>query len=190
MNILLINGNPKTKSYGKRLTDTYESAAKEAGAEIRRIDLNKLKFDPILWEGYDEIQELEPDLKKAQEDILWSEHIVIVFPTWWASLPAILKGFIDRTFLPGFAFNYVKGKLLPKQHLKGRTAHLIITMGGPSILYRLIGAPGMRLIKTGTLGFCGIKTKKVTLLGSIRPENTKNMEKGIAKIKKIASKQK
>jgi|SRR3989304_5289898 len=86
------------------LAEAYIEGAKAAGADIKQLYLGELKFDPILWHGYKEIQELEEDLKMAQEFILWAEHLVFVYPTWWGTIPALLKGFIDRTFLPGFAF--------------------------------------------------------------------------------------
>lgn len=57
-----------------------------------------------LQEGYDVIQELEPDLIQLQEHIKWAKHIVFLSPVWWGSFPAKFKAAIDRIFLPGFAF--------------------------------------------------------------------------------------
>ncbi|MFW5761753.1 MAG: NAD(P)H-dependent oxidoreductase [Cyclobacteriaceae bacterium] len=79
------------------------------GHEVRTQCLGDLSFDPILWKGYKEIQELEPDLKYAQECIKWSDKWVIIYPIWWGSVPALLKGFMDRTLYSGFAYKYHKG---------------------------------------------------------------------------------
>src|SRR5256885_16433644 len=71
---------------------------------------------------YRQDQPLEPDLQRAQADILWASHLAWAYPTWWGGLPALLKGFIDRIFLPGFAFKYRKGSVLWDRLLAGRTA--------------------------------------------------------------------
>jgi NAD(P)H dehydrogenase (quinone) len=104
--VLIIMGHPNKDSFGNSLADVYERGAINANAEIRRINLADLSFDPILHQGYKEIQTFEPDLQKAQQDILWAEHLVFVYPIWWGNLPALVKGFVDRVFLPGFAFKY------------------------------------------------------------------------------------
>jgi len=106
VNILVILGHPDTNSFCGSLTKAYIDSAKASGSEVRELQLGKLEFDPILWNGYNKIQELEPDLAKAQELILWSNHIVFVYPNWWGAMPALMKGFFDRVFLPGFAFKY------------------------------------------------------------------------------------
>jgi putative NADPH-quinone reductase len=166
--ILIILGNPKTKSFCRALAESYAKGAQNAGAELRWLDLRELKFDPILWEGYDQPQALEPDLQKAQEDILWAEHLVILFPLWWSSMPAILKGFIDRVFLPGFAFEFRPDSPLWKKHLKGRSAHLVITMGSPYLVYRtLFGKSAHKAMVNGILKFCGISPVNATTISYI-----------------------
>jgi len=142
---LIINGHPYNKSLCNAITDSYEKGAKEAGAEIRRINLYDLKFDPILRYGYHKIQELELDLKTAQESILWAEHLVFVYPTWWLDMPALMKGFFDRVLLPGFAYKYKEHRLFPEKLLKGKSARLIITMDSPRWFSLLMYGDGMHL---------------------------------------------
>jgi putative NADPH-quinone reductase len=136
-----------------------------------------------LSKGYREVKELEPDLKKAQEDILWADSLVFVFPMWWYSFPAILKGFIDRIFLPSFAFKYSKnGSNFPDKLLKGKKSFLICTSGGPNIYYFFIGNLATKTLKR-MLAFCGIKNKKTILFGSSSGDPEKiNLDKHRNKI--------
>ncbi|SDI57973.1 Flavodoxin-like fold [Paenibacillus naphthalenovorans] len=131
-NILVITGHPYSQSFCSALSDAYAEGASGNGGQIRRIDLSKISFDPNLEFGYHKRIELEDDLKEAQEMICWAHHLVFVYPTWWGTMPAILKGFIDRVFLPGFAFKYREHSSLWDKLLTGKSAHLIVTMDTPS----------------------------------------------------------
>lgn len=166
--ILLILGHPSADSFCGHLADAYLTGAGEAGCEVRQLRLGELAFDPILHEGYRKVQPLEPDLCKAQQDILWAEHLVFVYPTWWGAMPALLKGFIDRVFLPGFAFRYREGSKLWDRLLAGRSAHLLVTMDTPPWYYRWVfRRPGHQQMKRTILEFSGIKPVKVSSFGSI-----------------------
>ena len=167
--ILLILGHTDPTSLCAALADAYIDGAGEAGHEIETLRLGEMKFDPILWKGYKEIQPLEPDLVEAQRLIQWAEHLVFVYPNWWGSMPALLKGFFDRVFLPGFAFKYRKDGPFWDKLLAGRTAHLIVTLDTPPWYYRWIyRAPGINQMKRTILGFCGIKVTRVTQLAIVK----------------------
>lgn len=104
----------------------------------------------------------------AQSDILWAEHLAWVFPVWWGGVPALMKGFIDRVFLPGFAFKYRAGKAFPDKLLKGRTAHLLVTLDTPPWYYRWVyRMPAIHQMRRTTLALCGITTSKTLLLGPV-----------------------
>lgn len=163
--ILVFLGHSDTSSYSGHLADTYELNAREAGNEVKRINISDLTFDPILHMGYKTIQELEPDLKRVQDEISWADHIVFVYPNWWVTMPAALKGMFDRMWLPGFAFNFDKQTKKLVQRLKGKTARVIIVAGthSPFMTWWKFG-DYTNEITHGILGFAGIKTK-VTPLG-------------------------
>jgi putative NADPH-quinone reductase len=131
-NIVIICGHPDKESFTGSIADYYQMAAEEAGHVVQRVNIGELNFDPILHKGYKEIQPLEPDLKALQEKFLWANHIVIVYPNWWCTMPAILKGLFDRFWLPGFAFNFNKQTKQIEKHLKGRTGRVIILSGSHS----------------------------------------------------------
>lgn len=167
--ILVINGHPNAESFNSALADAYISGAEKAGAEVKVLTIADLDFNPSLQFGYQQRMELEPDLVKAQELILWAEHLVWVHPVWWGGLPAVTKGFIDRVFLPGFAFKYRENSVWWDKLLAGRTARIITTLDQPSWYYRIaFGRPSVNQLKKSTLQFCGIKPVKVMYIGPIR----------------------
>ncbi|VVQ03463.1 hypothetical protein PS906_05235 [Pseudomonas fluorescens] len=166
--ILLILGHPSTKSFCAALAERYAQSALDAGHEVRQLRLGEMVFDPVLRDGYQQIQTLEDDLNAAQSDILWAEHLTLVYPIWWGGIPALLKGFFDRVLLPGFAFKYRKGKAFPDKLLNGRTAHLLVTMDTPPWYYRLIyRMPGLHEVRKTTLQFCGIKPLRTLTFGPV-----------------------
>ncbi|WP_310481451.1 NAD(P)H-dependent oxidoreductase [Chamaesiphon sp. VAR_48_metabat_403] len=102
--ILIINGHPDKKSFCITLAESCEKEANLAGTDCKLVHLIDLDFNPILTFGYRKVSELEPDLVKMQQEILAADHLVFVYPNWWLTFPALLKGFIERAFMPGFAF--------------------------------------------------------------------------------------
>ncbi|KAF6570887.1 NAD(P)H-dependent oxidoreductase [Paenibacillus sp. SEL3] len=184
--ILVIQGNPVAGSYGEALAQSYVKGAKAAGAEVRLLQLSALDFNPNLLGGYRNKLPLEPDLIQAQESIKWAEHLVFVFPIWWGSLPALMKGFIDRTIMPGFAFKYQKGKSLPDKLLKGRTARLITTMDGPHWYYRFFqGQPGHRMMKDSTLHLCGVKPVRSTTIDLMNKLSDQQRNDWLSKVEQL-----
>ncbi|MEW5711816.1 MULTISPECIES: NAD(P)H-dependent oxidoreductase [Pseudomonas] len=166
--VLVILGHPSTDSFCGALTDTYMKEATSAGHDVRLLRLDALSFDPVLHAGYKQVQSLEPDLLKAQADITWAEHLAFVYPIWWGGIPALMKGFFDRIFLPGFAFKYREGKAFPDKLLKGRTAHLLVTMDTPPWYYKWVyRMPGLHQVRKTTLEFCGIKPLKTLTFGPV-----------------------
>ncbi len=177
--ILLGHPNPGPTLSGE-FALIYEAAARKAGHEVKRYDLAKLRFDPILHLGYKAIQELEPDLKEVQEAIKWADHMVVVYPNWWCTMPALLKGLFDRLWLPGFAFNMRKnsaGKQTVGWHkrLKGKTARVFVLSGTHPLLIWIFFGDYTNEIKKGILWFAGFKPK-VTHFGPTdqAPEWMKN----------------
>ncbi|CAM3630725.1 MULTISPECIES: NAD(P)H-dependent oxidoreductase [Sphingobacterium] len=188
--ILIINGHPNRESFNFGIAAAYKEGAKESGAEVRSINIADLNFNPNLQFGYQKRTELEPDLLQAWEDILWAEHLVWVHPVWWGGLPAIMKGFIDRLFLPGFAFQYRENSLFWDKLLKGKSARIITTLDQPGWYYALIyGRPSVNQLKRSTLQFCGISPVKVTYLGIIKTSDATKRDKWLYKIKQLGKRQ-
>lgn len=185
--ILVILGHPSSHSFCGALTERYVLAAKSAGHEVRELRLGALDFDPILREGYQQVQPLEADLLQAQADITWAEHLTFVYPIWWGAIPALLKGFLDRVLLPGFAFKYRPGKAFPEKLLHGRTADLLVTMDTPPWYYRWVyRMPGLHQMRKTTLALCGITPKKTLTFGPILGSSASQRETWLLQAQAIA----
>jgi len=166
--ILILMGHPHTDSMCGTLALAYKEGAEEVGYEVRIENIGEMKFDPILHDGYRSIQELEPDLKKFQEDIKWADHFVLLYPMWWSAMPAVLKGLFDRVWLPGFAFHFNKGGMGWHKLLKGKTARVIVTMDSWPFVSRFLFGDSTNEIARGVLGFAGFHPVKVRKFGPVK----------------------
>lgn len=183
--ILIITGHPDKNSYCGALAEAYKEGASSRGNHVVVLSLSELQFNLSLIHGYSKNMELEPDLKFAQEKITWAEHIVIVHPVWWGSVPALLKGFFDRVLLPGFAFKYRKDSPFWDKLLKGRTGRVIYTSDTPTWFYKwFYRAPSVNQVKSRVLEFCGISPVKVTAIGPIRKSSQEFREKWLEKVRR------
>lgn len=187
MRIYLLLAHPDGASFCGALADAYGAAAVAAGHEVRRQDLGAMQFDPVLHKGYKTIQDLEPDLLRAQELITWCEHWVIVYPVWWGSVPALLKGFFDRAIHPGFAFKPHENDMFWDKLLKGKSARLITTSDAPSLyLLAAYRNSDVATVKTATLEFCGIKPVKVTRFGGVKGASEGKLKGWLESVRKVA----
>jgi NAD(P)H dehydrogenase (quinone) len=186
--ILVLLGNPDLTSFSGAVAEAYVSGATEAGHSVERVNLSELRFDPILRKGYKEIQALEPDLLAMQEKWLEADHIVIIYPNWWCTMPALLKGMFDRFFLPGFAFNFDKQTKKVIKRLTGKTSRVIVIAGthSPFMTWLKYG-DYTNEIQFGILEFAGIKTK-VSTFGPSDKVSDVIRAKWLEKVKAMAKK--
>lgn len=181
----MLLGHPHNKGFTAELADAYENAARDSGHEVRRLNIGELAFDPILHKGYSEIQPLEPDLVAVQENIRWADHIVILYPNWWVSMPAILKGMFDRMWLPGFAFRFDHETHTVEGLLQGKTARVIVVDGAHSpFMTRLKYGDYTNEISRGILGFSGMSVQ-VTTLGPCERADEHQHEEWITEVQEM-----
>lgn len=174
--ILVVLAHPQSKSYCAALAQAYMDGARASGAEVRQVNLAESTFDP------------EPALKQAQADILWAEHLVFVYPILWGTIPALLKGFIERVLTPGFAVNFHKDSPLWDKLLKGRSARLIVTLNTPPLLYRLLfRRAGHITMKRSILEFCGIAPVRITDIGPMKNASAQQREKWIREVQALGA---
>ncbi|KQO24776.1 NADPH-quinone reductase [Flavobacterium sp. Leaf82] len=181
--ILVINGHPNPSSFNFGLAESYLKGAIQSKAQVETITIAELDFNPNLKFGYQKRTELEPDLLESWKKIQNADHLVWIHPIWWGGLPAITKGFIDRLFLPGMAFEHRENSVWWDKLLKGKTAHIITTLDQPDWYYRFVYAkPSVNQLKKCTLEFCGVKPVKVTYIGIIKTSDEKQKEKWLKKV--------
>lgn len=166
--IFILTGHPGANRLTTHLADAYETGAKEAGHQVRRMDLCALNFDPILHKGYSEIQPLEPDLLRAQEEIKAAEHFVILYPTWFSTMPALLVGFFDRIWLPHFAFYFKHSGFGWERLLKGRSATVFVISDTMPLFLRLVYGDTTNEIKKGILWFAGFSPVRIKKIGPVK----------------------
>ena len=186
--VLVVLGHPSGNSLCAALAQSYAQAARQAGHDVRELHLGEMNFDLSLRHGYQRDLPLEPVLAAAQQDIEWAQHICWVYPVWWGSIPALLKGFLDRVLLPGFAFRYERGSSIPAKLLRGRSAQLLVTLDTPQWYFRWWqGAPAVRQMKITTLEFCGIRPVAVQLFGPVISSSPAARERWLERAAKLGA---
>lgn len=168
--ILIVQGHPDASAAHlcHALAESYAAGAREAGHELRQLDVARLDF-PLLRSQQDwEQGRLPPGLRQAQEDIAWAQHLLIVFPLWLGEMPALLKGFLEQVARPGFAFKAEGGNPFGRKGLQGRSARVLVTMGMPALVYRFyFRAHSLKSLERNILGFVGIAPIHETLVGLV-----------------------
>ncbi|WP_285710210.1 NAD(P)H-dependent oxidoreductase [Erythrobacter oryzae] len=168
MNVLLIDAHPDEGRYCSHLLCVYREAL-PPGVEVTLVPLRDLAFNPNLAHGYRKRTDWEPDIARLAELLDACDHIAFAFPMWWGAEPAMLKGLLDRLFLPGFTFAYHDNDTWWDRNMAGRSADVIVTMDTPPVFLRL--AYGNSLIhrwKKQILGFAGFKPVRILPLGQVK----------------------
>jgi len=189
--IAIIQGHPDPlgNHYGHALADAYSKGATEAGHAVCVIDVARLDFS--LLRSKEEFDNgVPPDaIRQAQETIRWAEHLVIFYPLWLGSMPALLKAFLEQTFRPGFATPKLNEKSPWKRLLAGKSARVIVTMGMPAFFYRwYFRAHSLKSLERNILGFCGIGPIKESLIGMVEAKDSNKREKWLRKMHMLGSK--
>lgn len=168
--ITILQGHPDPAGghFIHALADAYERAAREAGHEVRRIDVARLEL-PLLHNAQEwEWQPPAEQIAAAQQAIAWAGHLVILYPLWLGDMPALLKGFFEQALRPGFAIGKAAPGRLWKKLLKGRSARIVVTMGMPAFFYRIYyRAHSLKSLKRNILEFCGISPVRTTVIGMV-----------------------
>ena len=184
--IAIIQGHPDPAGHHllHAMADVYAGGVIAAGHDVRRIEVAQLEFPLLRTQVEFETGALPPALAQPREDMRWAEHWVFLFPLWHGTMPALLKGFLEHIFRPGFAMEY-NAKGFPKRLLSGRSARIVVTMGMPPLFYRwYFGAFGIRSFERSMLGFAGIRPVRESFYG-LATSNDAKRAKWIADMRRL-----
>ena len=165
--IALIQGHPDPSRphLCHALAQAYAAGAAEAGHTVDIIDVARLDF-PLLRSAEEFNSAPPPVLQPAIDAITSADHLVMIFPLWLGTVPALVKAFLEQVMRPGVAFSYEKHGT--RKLLTGRSTHVIVTMGMPVLLYRtLFRGHGINWLCRSVLGFVGFSPVRTTMFGMV-----------------------
>lgn len=167
--ILLIDGHPDPDQ-GRlchALADAYCAGCEAGGHDVRHIRVSNAVFPFLRTKEEFESSQVPADIGEAQDAMRWCNHLLIIYPLWLGTMPALLKAFLEQTFRPGFAFD-PEATRWPRGRLKGKSARIVVTMGMPGFVYRwYFGAHSLKSLERNVLKFAGITPVRETVFGMI-----------------------
>lgn len=186
--ILVVNGHTRADTYVGALAERYMSDANAAGSEVQLLNLRDVpleKYLKFLHSGGNDYA-YPRDLISLHEQLLWADHIVLVYPIWWGLPTALMKTYIEVAFAPKVAFKYLppkNGIVRWEKLLTGKTARVISTIDSPPWYYIWVrGDANGRGLKRSILGFCGITKVAVNYFGSIKTSNLQQRKKWLDQV--------
>jgi NAD(P)H dehydrogenase (quinone) len=190
MQHLLIVCHPKRRSFTQTVARAYAKELESLGQEVVVRDLYRARFDPLLGEG--ELMGAEKPLvpsavRREQRRLLSAGAVAFFYPLWWAYMPAMLKGYIDRVLSAGVAYDLREEEMIPR--LTGKKA-LIFTSSGADMAYlrRSKQWRAMRILEEDhILSLCGIELLDHIHFASITPDRPERLiEKHLAVVRETA----
>ena len=159
MNILVIYSHPVPESFNAAIRDTTVEALGKAGHTVRLLDLHAEGFDPVMGcderRAYHTRHENEARVADHLALLREAEGLIFVYPTWWYGLPAMLKGWLDRVWVPHATFTMPEdGQPIRPLMTHIRFLGVITTCGAPWWWSKFVGEPGRRTILRGIRALC------------------------------------
>jgi putative NADPH-quinone reductase len=188
--IAIIQGHPDAtrRHLCHALAEAYASGARAAGHEVREINVAELDFPILRSKEAFENSALPASLAPGQAAIGQADHLLIVYPLWLGTMPALLKAFMEQVFRPGFAFELGEQGRRWKRPLKGKSARIVVTMGMPVLFYRwYFGAHGLKSLERSILGFAGIGPIRESLFGMIEQASEAKRQAWLARMRRLGA---
>lgn len=182
MNILMITAHPNPHSLTTEISKQVQNSI-DTSHNLKVLNLYQEQFDPVLKFDDQHLRRdlaFDPETARYRDLVAWADQFIFIFPIWWGGMPAILKGFIDRVFVAGFAYHYTKTGL--KGHLNAK-AWIIMTHNTPSFLVPFTQDYG-KVLKGQILKPCGIAPVRVTQIASAEKLSDQRYQKVMKKIRK------
>ena len=180
MNILIVLAHPIPTSFNHRLAAAVVEGLESAGHEVKLADLCAEGFQPAMIEA-DFAQfrgePMPPAIQAEQARVEWSDAMVFVFPVWWWSMPAILKGWIDRVMAYGFAWDDPSDP--DSGGLRNRKALVLPTAGASAEAFAKRGydAALHTQLNVGTWDYCGMKDVTTRIFHDVVPDGADDLRR-------------
>lgn len=185
--ILVIQGHPDPDPAHlcRALAQAYAEGAAQAGHHVQQLDLAELDVPLLRSQAEFEKGSVPESLRPAQDALLAAEHIMLVFPLWLGTMPALVKAFLEQVLRPGFAFA-TEGKGFPKGKLRGRSVRLVVTMGMPALAYRwFFFAHGLRGMTRSIFHFVGLRPVRQSLFGMVGTASPAKRSRWLAEMRRL-----
>ncbi len=187
--ILLINGHPDPRPdrLCSALAGAYGEGASAAGHTVRRVDVGALDLAPISSQA-DFMAEASPVVAELQQALRDCDHLVLIYPLWLGAPPAAFKAFLEQVFRYGVALSAPgTGKGL-KGLLAGRSARVIVTMGMPAFVFRLVFfAHGLKCVSRGVLWVSGFGPIRETAFGPAEGRDPRQRLQWLARMRRLGA---
>jgi len=179
-NVCIINAHPdpSPERYIHAVCDAAERGAREAGHEVSRIDVGALDI-PLLTSAAD-FAECPPEhIETERAKIAAADHVFLAFPLWLGAMPAKARAFFEQAARADFFIEFAGDEHgWPHQLMKGKSAHVVVTMGMPSLIYRFgMDAGAVKALERALLGLSGFKPIHHTIIGGIDAKSDEEREK-------------
>ena len=138
--ILVVYCHPNPASYSHAVLEAVRAGLARVGSEVQVVDLHAEGFEPrLVVDEQHRRRDLDKveDTRRYREQIAWCDAMVFVYPVWWGGFPAMLKGYIDRTFVSGLTYSFQgrpKDAVFPQGLMRGKEAHFFYTLDSPPIV--------------------------------------------------------
>lgn len=186
--IALIQGHPdpNPSHFGHALGEAYTKSAEIAGHEVKRIVVARLDFPVLRTREEWEAGAPPTAIRESQDTIRWADHLVILYPLWLGSMPALLKAYFEQVFRPDFAIRKSGEGTVWEKLLTGKSARIVVTMGMPAFVYRwFFLAHSLKSLERNILGFSGIGPIRENLIGMVEAKNGKQRERWVGILEKL-----
>lgn len=182
--IVVLQGHPDPggQHFCHALAAAYAGAARAAGHEVRVVDVAQLDFPLLRTKADWETGSVPPGLVAANADVAWADHLVILFPLWLGTMPALLKGFFEQVLrIPVFSGNDPAKKALAKP-LRGKSVRVVVTMGMPALIFRwYFRSHGLKVLERNILAFVGAGPIRSSVIGLVEG-SARGRERWLAKM--------
>jgi putative NADPH-quinone reductase len=188
--IVIVEGHPDTDDarFGHVLAEAYAAGALEAGHEVRRIRVGALDVPVVRSRAEWEHPTAPGALAQSQEALAWADHMVLLYPLWLGTMPALLKAWLEQVFRPGFAVEGQTGGTNWHRRLKGKSARIVVTMGMPALAYRwFFRAHSLKSLERNILKFSGIRPIRESLVGMVEAKSGAGRARWLAAMRRLGA---